>query len=50
MRLDLYVSQKLNISRNKAQFVIENQKVLVNWNVVTKSWFEILDEKHNVEI
>lgn len=50
MRLDLYVSQKLNISRNKAQFVIENQKVLVNWNIVTKSWFEILDEKHNVEI
>ena len=49
MRLDLYVSQKLNISRNKAQFVIEKSNVLIDWKIITKSWFEVL-AKHIVEI
>ena len=49
MRLDLYVSQKLNISRNKAQFVIEKSNVLIDWKIITKSWFEVL-AKHVVEI
>lgn len=36
MRLDLYISQKLWVSRNRAQFFIEQEKIKVNWNIVKK--------------
>jgi len=39
MRLDLYIQNKLSISRNKAQFVIRAGKVLVNDIITKKSWF-----------
>jgi 23S rRNA (cytidine1920-2'-O)/16S rRNA (cytidine1409-2'-O)-methyltransferase len=36
MRLDQYISQKLWVSRNKAQFFIEQEKVKVNSKIITK--------------
>lgn len=43
MRLDLYISQKLWVSRNRAQFFIIQQKIKVNWKVISKSSFDIKD-------
>ncbi len=36
MRLDQYISQKLLVSRNRAQFFIEQEKVKVNSKIITK--------------
>lgn len=41
LRLDVYVSQVANISRNKAQFAIEEKKVLVNGKMVSKASYEV---------
>lgn len=49
MRLDLYVSEKFNVSRNKAQFSIQESKIKVNWKIITKSSFDVL-EKDIIEI
>ncbi len=39
MRLDLFLSQKLWVSRNRAQFFISQGKVSINKKVITKSSF-----------
>lgn len=49
MRLDLYISEKLKITRNKAQFVIKAWKVLINKKVVLKTWFS-LSENDEIEV
>lgn len=36
MRLDQYISQKLWVSRNRAQFFIEQEKIKVNSKIITK--------------
>lgn len=43
MRADLFVADKLNISRNKAQELLENEKVLIN-NEVKKASDKILQD------
>lgn len=49
MRLDLYISQKFNISRNKAQFAIQEKKITVDWKIIQKSSFEV-DNNSDVKI
>jgi len=50
MRLDKYIKQCNNIqSRNKAQELIKENKVLVNGRVINKSSFKV-EEYHNIEI
>ena len=49
MRLDQYITTKLNISKNKAQNLIKQEKVLVNNKPITKSGFEI-KETDKIEI
>lgn len=41
MRLDQYITEKLNISKNKAQNLIKSKKVFVNWKIISKSGFFI---------
>lgn len=52
MRLDLYISQKLWVSRNRAQFFIEQWKIDVNWKIVNKVSYNVDDNdiiKENIE-
>lgn len=49
MRLDQYITEKLNISKNKAQNLIKSEKVLVNWKIISKPGFSI-SEKDEIEI
>lgn len=49
MRLDQYVTEKLNITRNKAQAVIKAESVMVNGKVITKTGFR-LKETDIIEI
>ena len=49
MRLDQYVTQQLDITRNKAQAMIRAWAVLVNNQTITKTWFQI-KETDEVEI
>ncbi|MDE7337618.1 MAG: TlyA family RNA methyltransferase, partial [Clostridia bacterium] len=49
MRLDLHLSKTLNITRSKAQHMIENSFVQVNGNIITKSAFDV-NEQSNIEI
>lgn len=46
MRLDQYISQKLWVSRNRAQFFIEQEKIEVNKKIITKTAYQVqeLDE------
>lgn len=44
MRLDQYVSEKLNISRNKAQAIIKTGNVFVNNKFIKKTWFEVKED------
>ena len=48
MRLDLYISQKLWVSRNRAQFFVQEQKVKVNQKVITKVAY-LIKENDRVE-
>lgn len=41
MRLDQYVTEKLDITRNKAQAVIKAESVMVNSKVITKTGFKV---------
>lgn len=41
MRLDIYLSEELDISRNKAQSLIKNWLVEINWKIERKCWYEI---------
>lgn len=41
MRLDIYISQKLWVSRNRAQFFIQEQKIKVNQKMVSKEAFDV---------
>lgn len=43
MRLDLYISQKLWVSRNRAQFFIEQEKIKVNSKITTKLSYLVKD-------
>lgn len=47
MRLDQYITEKLEISRNKAQAIIKAWNVFINWEKIIKTWFEV---KQNMEI
>lgn len=49
MRLDQYITSKLEISRNKAQAIIKSWNVSVDWIKITKTWFE-LQVKNIVDI
>ncbi len=48
VRLDMYVRDKMNISRHKAQELIFSESVKVNGNIVTKPAFSVNDD--SVEI
>lgn len=48
MRLDQYISQKLWVSRNRAQFFIEQEKIKVNSKIITKLSY-LVKETDNVE-
>lgn len=50
MRADLFLSQKLNISRNQASELIKNGKVKINFKEVNKASFEVLDENACFEV
>ena len=41
MRLDQFITEKLKISKNKAQNLIKSLKVSVNNKIIKKSWFEV---------
>ena len=41
MRLDQYISQKLWVSRNRAQFFIEQEKIEVNKKIITKTAYQV---------
>ena len=41
MRLDQFITEKLKISKNKAQNLIKSLKVTVNNKIIKKSWFEV---------
>ena len=41
MRLDLYISQKLWVSRNRAQFFVKQSKIKVNWKIIQKVAYEV---------
>lgn len=47
MRIDQYITEKLEISRNKSQAIIKAWNVFINWEKITKTWFEV---KQNMEI
>ena len=47
MRLDQYITEKLEISRNKAQAIIKAWNIFINWEIITKTWFEV---KQNMEV
>lgn len=47
MRIDQYITEKLEISRNKSQAIIKAWNVFVNWEKITKTWFEV---KQNMEV
>lgn len=49
MRADLFLSKKLNISRNQASELIKNSKVKINSQQITKVSFEV-DENAEVEV
>lgn len=48
MRLDKYLSNKQNISRNKAQALINSGNVFVNEKKIQKQSFEVDDEMNIV--
>jgi 23S rRNA (cytidine1920-2'-O)/16S rRNA (cytidine1409-2'-O)-methyltransferase len=41
MRLDQYVSEKTNLSRNKAQALIKSWNVKINWKIIAKVWLKL---------
>jgi predicted rRNA methylase YqxC with S4 and FtsJ domains len=41
MRLDQYVTEKLDITRNKAQAVIKAESVMVNSKLITKTGYDV---------
>jgi len=43
MRLDQYITEKLQVTRNKSQAIIKNWNVFVNWEKIIKTWFEVKD-------
>lgn len=43
MRLDVYISQKLWVSRNRAQFFIKQEKIKINEKIISKVAYEITD-------
>ena len=43
MRLDQYIKNKKDITRNKAQAIIKSWNVTVWWIKVTKTWYEVND-------
>ena len=47
MRIDQYITEKLEISRNKSQAIIKAWNVFVNWEKITKTWFEV---KESMEV
>jgi len=47
MRLDQYITEKLQITRNKSQAIIKAWNVFVNWEKITKTWFEV---KESMEV
>lgn len=49
MRLDQYISNKLELSRNRAQFLIDEKLVKVNSKIITKASFQI-EENDIVEV
>lgn len=52
MRLDLYISQKLWVSRNRAQFFIDQEKIKVNWKIIKKVSYNVSDKdivKENIQ-
>lgn len=52
MRLDLYISQKLWVSRNRAQFFVKQWSIIVNWKVIQKVAYEVNkndDIKENID-
>ena len=49
MRLDLYLSKTLNITRAKAQQMIDNSFIQVNGKIITKPAYDI-NEQNNVDI
>lgn len=44
MRLDQYISQKLWVSRNRAQFFIEQNKVEVNQKIIIKPSYQVQED------
>lgn len=49
MRLDLYLSKTLNITRAKAQQMIDNSFIQVNGKIITKPAYDV-NEQNNVDI
>jgi predicted rRNA methylase YqxC with S4 and FtsJ domains len=49
MRLDVWLADQYKISRNKAQFAIDEEKVKVNGIIVKKSGYQV-EEKDRVEL
>ena len=43
MRLEQYITEKLQVTRNKSQAIIKNWNVFVNWEKIIKTWFEVKD-------
>lgn len=44
MRLDLYISQKLWVSRNRAQFFIKQEKIKINEKIISKVAYEVTED------
>ena len=44
MRLDQYITQKLQTSKNKAQSLIKTGNIKVNLKTVLKPWFSIKND------
>ena len=47
MRIDQYITEKIQITRNKSQAIIKAWNVFVNWEKITKTWFEV---KESMEV